>query len=135
MQPKLGPKAAGPAETGEKAEENSDMNKSQDECAVANQGFDGKSDLVQKLAFSSRGLEDESRENRPTAATDDICGDYRMHMQQALRSIRARVGGFVHVDRISLEGLPNVSLKEIGRLALPLCAEQQGENAPCCAYA
>ena len=66
------------------------------------------------------------------APDENIRRNYRTHIQRALRDIREEGRGFVYSDIISLQdlkGLRKVSLKAIGRVALPLCVEQQGNKA------
>ncbi len=66
------------------------------------------------------------------AAPEDMRQNYRQYIQETLRSVNTSGAGarYSHSDIVSLEGckgLPCISLKGIGRLALPICVEQEGK--------
>jgi hypothetical protein len=100
--------------------------------AMMEKRFDGEG--VDAFQGGSRALQASQEDHDgQVSAAEDMHGDYRIIMQQALRSIKSGVGGFVHSDKISwegLQGLPMIALKGIGRLGLPLSAEQQGDSTP-----
>jgi hypothetical protein len=67
-----------------------------------------------------------------TTQTQHTRGDpnYKTQIEEALRIAREAKRSFVHCGVMSSESLgclPNISLKGMGRIALPLCAQQAGQ--------
>ena len=67
----------------------------------------------------------ETEQQAAEAVAEKARRNYRIHTQRALCSIRSARDGLAQSGMDSLAG---VSLKEIGRVALPLPAEQKGET-------
>ncbi len=67
----------------------------------------------------------------PADSAEDLRVNYRKHIQRVLRCTKRwkGAGGYAHSGIVSLEGLkglPCISVKKIGRLALPMTVEQGG---------
>jgi hypothetical protein len=74
---------------------------------------------------------DQEMDGSQAGAEADLRANYQRHIQRALRRIQSAEAGFVNADVVSLEGLtslPGVSLKGVGRVALPLGVETAGTN-------
>ena len=103
--------------------------KAKDKGAAATESFNKDEGIEGKL-FQNAVVEgserDENTKRRQAAGNVRPSRyQYQMRMQAALRSIKSARDGCVQLDRDSSEG---VSLKEIGRIALPLSVEQTGES-------
>jgi hypothetical protein len=66
---------------------------------------------------------------RYAASQEDMRQNYRKYIQAILRSVKSSETPCTHSDNVSLEGLkglPRISVKGIGHLALPICYQQEG---------
>jgi hypothetical protein len=106
---------------------------------AANLGGAAEDDALPQHALNVPEPDKETHSSR-AAAEADLRKNYRRHIQRALRSVKSGECGFVNSDMVSLKGLtclPSVSLKGIGRVALPLVADNAGtskDNFVSCFY-
>jgi hypothetical protein len=86
--------------------------------------------LQQHAAAKSSDTCDKTQiQNRQSLTDADLKNDYHRYIQRAIRSVTKVGAGFVHSGTVPFEGcrlLPWVSVKKIGRLALPVCVSQEG---------